>query len=75
MIKFSLKLDLSLSKVALIFVGSVACYSIYRCVYSSVRSADDNNINNDISVVEDPLLPKMSENFDEEKPMVNIEKK
>ena len=73
MIKFSLKLDLSFSQVALIFVGSVACYSIYRCVYSSVRSADDNNINNYISVVEDPLLPKMSENVDEDKPMVEIE--
>ena len=73
MIKILLKLDVSLSKVALVFISLVACYYIYRCFFSSVSFADDKNIKA-VSDDEESLLSNISENFDEEKPMINIEK-
>ena len=71
MIKLSFKLDVSLSNLALVFVGSDACYNIYRCVSSFVSSADDKNMNA-VFDAEDPLLLNITENVDEGKPMVNI---
>ena len=70
MIKFLL-LYVRLSEVALVFISLVACYYIYRCVSNLVSSANDKNIK--AVSDDDSLLPKMSENFDEGKPMINIE--
>ena len=72
MIKISLKLNVSLSKVALVFVGLVAFYNIYQCVSSIVCSADNENINA-VSDAEDLKLPNITENFDVKKSMINIE--
>ena len=46
MIKLSLKLDVSISKVALVLVGSVACYSICQCVSCLITSASQENNEN-----------------------------
>ena len=46
MIKLSLKLDVSISKVALVFVGSVAFYSICQFVSSMITSASQENNEN-----------------------------
>ena len=73
MIKLSLKLDVSFSKVAMVFVGLVACYNIYRCVSSLVSSSTDDENMNAVSDVDDQVLENMSESFDEVKPMINIE--
>ena len=48
MIKLSLKLDVSLSKLAFVIVGSVACYGISRCI-SNLISSDTVDDDKDVS--------------------------
>ena len=49
MIKFSLKLDVSISKIGLVFVGSAACYGVSQFVSSLVRPALQENISDKVS--------------------------
>ena len=49
MIKLSLKLDVSISKLVLVFVGSAACYGVSRCVSGLVRSASPQSISDNLS--------------------------
>ena len=43
MIKLKLKVDVSFSKLALVFVGSAACYGVSQIVYGLVTSASKVN--------------------------------
>ena len=49
MIKFSLKLDVSISKIVLVFVGSAACHGVSQFVSSLVRPALQENISDKVS--------------------------
>ena len=44
MIKLKLKFDVSFSKLALVFVGSAACYGVIQFVSGLVKSASLQNI-------------------------------
>ena len=53
MIKLSLKLDVSLSKLAFVIAGSAACYGISRCIFNFISSDtvnDEKNVSEDNSV-------------------------
>ena len=49
MIKLSLKLDISISKLALVFVSSAACYGVSHFVSGLVRPASQQNISDNYS--------------------------
>ena len=57
MIKFSLKVDISLSNVALVFVGSLACYKVCQRVFSLVSSADKSDDNDVSDRISTKILP------------------
>ena len=75
MIKLSLKLDVSISKVALVFVGSVACYKVCQCVFGLVCSAsksDDNDVSECVSTKILPGVDFGNVSFDAEVLPANI---
>ena len=43
MIKLKLKFDVSFSKLALVFVGSAACYGVSQIVYGLMKTAYQEN--------------------------------
>ena len=49
MIKLSLKLDVSISKLVLVFVGSAACYGVSQFVSGLIRSAPQQNFSDSIA--------------------------
>ena len=49
MIKLSLKLDVSIRKLVLVFVGFTACYGVSQFVYDLVRPAPQQNISDSVA--------------------------
>ena len=68
MIKLSLKLDVSISKVALVIVGSAACYGLGNFLSSLVRSApyvNDKDVSENFSIESKPDMDELIESSKE----------
>ena len=62
MIKLSLKLDVSLSKLAFVIVGSVARYGISCCIFNLISS---DTVDNDKDVSEHHSMEYMMKKMDQ----------
>ena len=61
MIKLSLKFDMSLGKLVLVFVGSTACYGLAHYFSNSISSTHPQNVNDVLENHSIEVLPKVSQ--------------